>query len=64
MGNIVEYKKGYSLSQVSRELTINRKTVYTWVRKGLIHSTRSDTGRSFVSHEELDRLKELFSGRR
>jgi len=59
----VEYRKGYSLAQVSRELQLNRKTVLSWNKRGLISSAQSPSGRFFVSQEELERLKELLSGK-
>jgi len=59
-----KYKKGYSLAQASKELELNRMTLARWVRRGFITATRSPvSSRFFISQEEINRLKELLSGR-
>jgi len=62
MSNI-EYKKGYSLVQASKELGVNRRTFEKWRNKGFLSVTKFPSGRYFVSEEELERLKGILSGR-
>ena len=59
----IGFKRGFSLSQASKELGLNIKTVNRWARKGLIDTTVLPSGRRVISREQVDNLKELLSGK-
>ena len=55
--------KGYPLVSAFKELGLSRTTAYRWVRLGRIEVSRLPSGRFRISDEEVQRLKELLSGR-
>ena len=55
---------GYNPFQASKELGLDKKTLYRWVKEGLVKSTRLPNGRYCISAEELERLKGVLSGER
>jgi len=52
----------YTPKGLAEELGVNRRTVYRWVKLGLVGATKLG-GRYRVSSEEMKRLRRLSSGR-
>lgn len=60
------YTKTYTLMQVAKLLGMNKNKACRWASKGIIKTAKVPIGRHgrhIVSQGELDRLKELLSGR-
>ena len=52
----------YTPKGLAEELGVNRKTVYRWVKLGLVGATKLG-GRYRVSSEEMNRLRRLLGGK-
>ena len=55
--------KGYPLIRAFKELGLSRTTAYRWAKLGRIEVSRLPSGRFRISDEEVQRLKELLSGK-
>lgn len=56
----------YTLMQAAKLLGMNRNRACRWVQRGIIKTTKVPIGRfgrHIVTHDELQRVREILSGR-
>ena len=52
-----------SLMEAARLIGMDKNRACRWARKGLIRAAHLPTGRYLVTEDEIQRIKELLSGR-
>ena len=50
-------KKEYTLDEAAKELSISRRTIHRWIRRGRLISIRKLNGNIFIPAEQLESLK-------